>query len=66
MTCASSIHEAEHSKPVLWENPEGRGWEGGGWGVQDGDTCAPVADSCQCVVGATTVLRSDCPPIKIN
>ena len=31
MTSASSIHEAGHSKPVPWDNPEG--WMGGRWGV---------------------------------
>ena len=36
MTSASSMHEAEHSKPVLWDNPEGWGMEGGGRGAQDG------------------------------
>ena len=42
-----SMHEAGHSKPVLWDNQEGWCGEGGGKGVQDGgDTCAPVADSC--------------------
>ena len=46
MTNASSMHEAGHSQPVLWDNPEGRGGEGSGSGVQDGGTCAPVADSC--------------------
>ena len=30
MTSASSMHEAGHSKPVLWDNPEGWGREGGG------------------------------------
>ena len=29
MTSASSIHEAGHSKPVLWDNPEGWGRSGG-------------------------------------
>ena len=35
MTSASSMHEAGHSKPVLWDNPEGwSGEEGGsGWGT---------------------------------
>ena len=47
MISASSMHEAGHSKPVLWDNPEGGGGEGGGGGVHDeGDTCIPVADSC--------------------
>ena len=36
MTSANSMHEAGHSKPVLWDNPE---W-GGRWagGFQDGGT----------------------------
>ena len=36
MTSASSIPEAGHSKPVLWDNPEGWDWKGGGRVVQDG------------------------------
>ena len=35
---ASLMHEAGHSKPVLWENPEGWGGEGVGRGGQDGET----------------------------
>ena len=38
MTSASSMHEGGHSKPLLWDNPEGWGGEGGGTGVQDGGT----------------------------
>jgi len=34
MTSASLIHEAGHPNPVLWDNPEGWGGEGGGRGVQ--------------------------------
>ena len=30
------MHEAGHSKLVLWDNPEGRGAEADGRGVQDG------------------------------
>ena len=37
MTTASSMHEAGHSKLVLWDDPEGWGGEGGGRGVQDGE-----------------------------
>ena len=56
MTSARSMHEAEHSKAVLWDNPEEWGVEGGGRGAQDGgDTCAPVADSCRCTA-KTTIL----------
>ena len=31
------MYEAGHSKPVLWNNPEGWGGERGGRGVQDGE-----------------------------
>ena len=30
------MHEAGHSKSVLWDNPDGWGGEEGGRGVQDG------------------------------
>ena len=36
MTSASLMHEAGHSKPVIQDNPEGCGREGGGTRVQDG------------------------------
>ena len=56
MTSAVSMHETGHSKLVFWDNPEGWGGEGGGRGVKDGgDTCVPVADSCQCM-GKTIIL----------
>ena len=43
----SLMHETGHSKPVLWDNPEGWDGDGGGRRVKDGgDTCAPMADSC--------------------
>ena len=45
MTSVNSMHEAGHSKPVLWDNPEEWGGEGGGRGVQDGGTRAPVAEN---------------------
>ena len=32
MASASSMHEAEHPKPVLWDNPEAQSGEGGGGG----------------------------------
>ena len=47
MTSATSMHQAGHSKPVLWDNPEGwggeRGGRGSGWG---GPAYTRVADSC--------------------
>ena len=38
MTSPSLMHEGGHSKLVLWDNPEGRGGEGGERRVQDGGT----------------------------
>ena len=38
MTSPSSMLEAGHSKPVLWDNPEGWDGEGGGGVVWDGGT----------------------------
>ena len=58
------MHETGHSKLVHWDNPEewdgeggGRGW-GGRWkgGSEQGDTCTPMADSCQCMAKITTIL----------
>ena len=56
LTSPSSMHETGHSKPVRWDNPEG--WEGRevGGELKMGDTCTPVADSCQCVAKTTTIL----------
>ena len=42
------MHETGCSGLVHWDDPEG--WDGeGGKGLQDGDTCTPMADSCQCM-----------------
>ena len=38
MTSASLMYEVGHSKLVFWDNPEGWGGDGGGRGVQDGET----------------------------
>ena len=48
MTSEISMREAGHPKPILWDNPEG--WVGrkAGAGFRMGDTCTPVAGSCQC------------------
>ena len=56
MTSVSSVHEAGHSKPMLWDNAEGWGGEGirrcSGWG----DICVPMTDSCWYMAKATTIL----------
>ena len=36
MASVSSVHEARHSKSMLWDNPEGGDREKGGSRVQDG------------------------------
>ena len=47
-----SMHEAGHSKRMLWDNPEGWDGEGGsGWG----DTYIPMADS-RSFKAKTTIL----------
>ena len=42
-----SLQRSRALQAVRWDHPGGWGGEGGG-GVQDGDACTPVADSCQC------------------
>ena len=34
---------------VHWDDPEGLDGQGGGRGFSMGNTCTPVADSCQCM-----------------
>ena len=50
------MHETGCSGLVHWDDPEGWDGEGGGRGAQDGDTCTPVADSCECVAKATIIV----------
>ena len=56
ITSVSLIFEAGHPEPVLCNNLEGWGGEGGGRGFKMGDTCAPMTDSCQCMAKTTTIL----------
>ena len=51
-----SMHETGRSGPVHWDDPEGWDGEGGEREGQDGDTCTPMADSCQCTAKTTTIL----------
>ena len=50
------MHETGHSKLVHWDNPGEWDGEGDGSGVQDGEHCAPMADSCQYMAKITTIL----------
>ena len=56
MASPSLMHETGHSKLENWDNPEGCDGEGGGMRFGMGDTCTPVADSCQCMAKTTTIL----------
>ena len=44
-----SMHDTGCSGLVHWDDPEGWDGEGGGRGFQMGNTCTPMADSCQCM-----------------
>ena len=51
------MHETGCSGLVPWDDPEG--WDGEGvgrGGIRMGDTCIPMADSCQCMAKTTTIL----------
>ena len=50
------MYETRHSGSVHWDDPEGWDGEGGGRGLQDGDTCTPMVDSCQHMAKTTTIL----------
>ena len=54
ITSPSSMHETGHSKPEHWDNAEGR--DGEGVRFRMGDTCTPMADSCQCTAKTTIKL----------
>ena len=44
MTSPSSMHETGHSKPEHWDNAEGWDGEEVRRGIQDVDSCTPMAD----------------------
>ena len=48
------MHETGCSGLVHWDNPEG--WDEEGGGFRMGNTCTPMADSCQCIAKSTTIL----------
>ena len=56
ITSPGSMHDIGCLGLVHWNDPEGWYAEGGGRGVQDGDTCTPMAESCQCMEKTTTIL----------
>ena len=44
-----SMHDTGCLGLMHWDDPEGWDGEGGGMGVQNGNTCVFVVDSCQCM-----------------
>ena len=51
-----SMYETGPSGPVHWDDPEGWDEEGGAGKFRIGDTCTPMADSCQCMAKTTIIL----------
>ena len=55
------MHEAGCSGLVHWDDPVG--WDGMwrevGGGFKVGNTCKPMADSCQCMTKTTAILKSN-------
>ena len=49
ITSQDSMHETGCSGLGHWDDPEGWNEEGGGGGFKMGNTCTPMADSCQCM-----------------
>ena len=49
ITSPGSMHDTGCLGLVHWDDPEGWYGEGGGRGFRMGNTCIPVADSCQCM-----------------
>ena len=50
-----SMNETGCSGLVHQDDPEGWDGEGGRRGFKMGNTCTPVADSCQCMAKNTTI-----------
>ena len=50
------MHETGHSGLVHWDDPEGWDGEGGGRGFRMGNTCTPMADSCEYMAKPTAIL----------
>ena len=48
-----SMHDTGCSGLVHWDDPEG--WDGGGFRM--GNTCIPMADSCQCMANQYNIVK---------
>ena len=56
MASSVSMHETGCSGLVHWDDPDEWDGEGGRGGFRMGDTCTPMADSCQCMAKNITIL----------
>ena len=56
ITSPGSTHETGHSGLVHWDDSEGWDREGLGGVFRMGNTCIPMADSCQYMAKTTTIL----------
>ena len=56
ITIPGSMHETGCLGLVHWDDPEGWDGEAGGRGFRMGNTCTPMADSCECMAKTTTIL----------
>ena len=67
ITSPSSMHKTGCSVLVHWDDPEGWDGEGGGGGFRMGNTCTPMADSCQCIAKTTAAAAAkslqSCPTL---
>ena len=52
-----SMCETRCSGLVHWDDPEGWDGEGGGRGFMMGNTCTPVADSCQFMANQYNIVK---------
>ena len=59
ITSLGSMDETACSGLMHWDDPEGWDGKGSGRGVQEGNTCTPMADSCQYMAKITTVSYSN-------
>ena len=50
------MHEAGCSELVLWDTQREEMGREVGRGFRMGDICAPMAESCRCMVKTTTIL----------
>ena len=51
------MHDIGSSGPVNWDDPEGWEGEGGGSGLRMGNTCMPIADSCECMAKPYNIVK---------